>query len=313
MSNPIKYSQIIKAEAARLGFAYCGIARAERLEEDAVRLEQWLSSGMHGDMQYMENNFDLRVDPRKIVDGAQSVITLLMNYFPTAQQTPGFPKIAKYAYGNDYHEVIRSRLNELLHTLHQEIGEVQGRGFVDSAPVLERSWAVKSGLGWIGKNGNLINRKAGSFLFLATLIVDLPLAYDDPFAGDYCGTCTKCIDSCPTSAILPGKVVDGSRCISYLTIELKKALMPENFEGKMDSWIFGCDICQDVCPWNRFSSPSEDPALTPLAEVLNFDLSDWEALSEENFKKVFKNSAIRRTKYAGLRRNLQAIGKPSAS
>ncbi|HUX84147.1 MAG TPA: tRNA epoxyqueuosine(34) reductase QueG [Chitinophagaceae bacterium] len=304
-----QYSQIIKAEAARLGFTYCGIARAERLDEDADRLEQWLKAGMQGTMKYMEDHFEMRVDPRLIVPGAQSVITLMLNYFPEEQQDPKAPRISKYAYGKDYHEVIRTRLRELLDTIRQQIGPVQGRGFVDSAPVLERAWAVKSGLGWVGKNGNLISRKTGSFLFLATLIVDLALSYDPPFAADYCGTCTRCLDSCPTGAILPGKVVDASRCISYYTIELKEALIPEAEQGKLESWVFGCDICQDVCPWNRFSKPHEEAAFTPLKEVLNFSTSDWESLSEEAFRQIFRDSPLKRPRYSGMMRNLKAIRK----
>ena len=305
-----KLTDIIKHTAADLGFDYCGIAKAQVLNEDARRLEQWLNKGMHGKMQYMENYFDLRIDPSKLVAGAKSVITLMMNYFPEAKQKSNFPKIAKYAYGNDYHEVIREKLKELILKLKQEVGDINGRGFVDSAPVLERAWAQKSGLGWVGKNGNLINKQRGSFFFIATLIIDVELEYDAPFAKDYCGTCTRCIDNCPTDAILPDKVIDGSKCISYFTIELKDALIPGNMKGKFDNWMFGCDTCQDVCPWNRFSKPASEINFKPIPAVLNFSSNDWEELTEESFKQLFKHSAIKRSKYAGIKRNLQFIETP---
>jgi epoxyqueuosine reductase len=258
-------------------------------------------------MQYMENHFELRIDPSKLVPGAKSVITLLLNYFPGSQQNIDAPKIAKYAYGKDYHEVIRSKLKLLLQHVKDTIGEINGRGFVDSAPVLERSWAQKSGLGWIGKNGNIINKQAGSFFFIATLITDLELIYDDPFAKDYCGTCTKCIDHCPTDAILPDKVVDGSKCISYFTIELKDALIPDAMKGKFDNWMFGCDVCQDICPWNRFSKPNTEINFTPIPEILNFADKDWKELTEESFKIIFKDSPVKRSKYDGVKRNLKFI------
>ncbi len=304
-----KNTLLVKSFAAKLGFDYCGIAKAEMLDADAKRLEQWLNKGMHGKMQYMENYFDLRIDPSKLVPGAKSVITLLMNYYPSQFQKEEAPKIAKYAYGNDYHEVIREKLNTLLQQLKNEIGDINGRGFVDSAPVLERTWAQKSGLGWVGKNGNLINNKSGSYFFIATLITDIELDYDSPNTKDFCGTCTRCIDKCPTEAILPNKVIDGSRCISYYTIELKDALIPANMQGKFDNWMFGCDVCQDVCPWNRFSKPTNEISFTPLPQVLNFTTSDWEELTEENFKTVFKNSPLKRTKFAGIKRNLSFIQK----
>lgn len=297
----------IRQETARLGFDYCGIARARYLDEDARRLESWLERGMQGKMAYMEKHIDLRVDPSKLVPGAKSVITLLMNYYPATHQPGNLPRIAKYAYGKDYHEVIREKLNELLHTMRQEFGEVNGRGFVDSAPVLERSWAVESGLGWIGKNGNLIHKQQGSFLFIATLITDMEFAYDDAYAKDYCGTCTKCIDACPTEAILPGKVVDGSRCISYFTIELKDALLPDEMKGKFDNWLFGCDVCQDVCPWNRFSKPAKEDAFRPIPAILNFKTRDWEELTESRFAEIFRQSPIKRSKYRGIMRNLRFI------
>ena len=293
--------------ASHAGFDYCGIAKTQVLDEDARRLEIWLSKGMHGTMQYMENHFDLRIDPSKLVPGAKSVITLLLNYYPEKEQVTGAPKISKYAYGNDYHEVIRDKLKQFLLQIKEQIGEVHGRGFVDSAPVLERAWAKKAGIGWIGKNGNLITKQSGSFFFIATLIVDLELQYDDAFVKDYCGTCTKCIDNCPTDAILPGKVVDGSKCISYFTIELKDALIPDKMKGKFDNWMFGCDVCQDVCPWNRFSKSTEEINFTPIPEILYLTSSDWEALTEETFKSIFKNSPLKRAKFDGIKRNLNFI------
>jgi len=302
-----KNTQIIKGLAAQFGFDHCGIAKAVILDEDARRLESWLKKGMHGSMQYMENHFDMRIDPSKLVPGAKSVITLLLNYFPSQHQNPAAPKIATYAYGNDYHEVIREKLTHFLAEIKQAIGELAGRGFVDSAPVLERSWAQRTGLGWIGKNGNLINKQSGSFFFIATLIIDLELNYDDPYAKDYCGSCTKCIDSCPTDAILPNKVVDGSKCISYFTIELKETLIPETMKGKFDNWMFGCDVCQEVCPWNRFSSPTSEVNFSPIPAILNFSTNDWEELTEENFKIIFKDSPLKRSKYAGIKRNLHFI------
>ncbi|HLG38576.1 MAG TPA: tRNA epoxyqueuosine(34) reductase QueG [Chitinophagaceae bacterium] len=293
--------------ASCLGFDYCGIAKAERLDDDAERLQRWLHKGMHGTMMYMENNFDLRVNPARLVPGAKSVITLLKNYFPARLQNESSPKISKYAYGKDYHEVIREKTNLFLRHIHEEIGEVHGRGFVDSAPVLERSWAQRSGLGWIGKNGNLLTKQNGSFFFIATLITDLDLIYDDPFVKDLCGTCTKCIEACPTEAILPDKVINGSQCISYFTIELKDALIPGEMKGRFENWSFGCDICQDVCPWNRFSRPNDEPEFTPIQEVLNLTTREWEEMSEETFKKLFKHSAISRTKWKGMQRNIKFI------
>lgn len=307
MSLEIYHTQQVKNFARNLGFNYCGIAKAVRLDEDARRLEKWLSAGMHGSMKYMENHFELRTDPRKLVPGARSVITLLLNYFPEQSQNPGAPKIARYAYGKDYHDVIRKKLNSFLSLIREHIGEVQGRGFVDSAPVLERSWAQRSGLGWVGKNGNLINKQNGSYFFIATIIVDLELSYDDAYAKDYCGTCTRCIDACPTEAILPNKVVDGSRCISYFTIELKEMLIPSEMKGKFDNWLFGCDTCQEVCPWNRFAKPHEEFEFAPLPQVLNFSTRNWEELTEESFTSIFRNSPIKRAKYNGIKRNLRFI------
>ncbi|MBK8787621.1 MAG: tRNA epoxyqueuosine(34) reductase QueG [Chitinophagaceae bacterium] len=307
MSVIEKHTELINKLAINLGFDYCGIAKAQVLNEDARRLEQWLSKGMHGSMRYMENHFDMRIDPTKLVPGAKSVITLLLNYFPEKEQSGTSPKISKYAFGNDYHEVIRSKLKLFLQNMKEQIGEIYGRGFVDSAPVLERAWAQKAGIGWIGKNGNLITKQSGSFFFIATLVVDLELKYDNGFAKDYCGTCTKCIDECPTEAILPDKVVDGSKCISYFTIELKDALIPDAQKGKFDNWMFGCDVCQDVCPWNRFSKSTDEISFTPIPEILNFSTSDWEALTEESFKTIFKNSPLKRAKFDGIKRNLNFI------
>ena len=297
----------IKKLAAEMGFDYCGIAKAEQLNEDARRLEKWLKKGFHGKMQFMENHFDLRTNPALLVPDAKSVITLMMNYYPSRQQNQESPKISKYAYGKDYHEVIRLKLKQLLLHLQESIGEINGRGFVDSAPVLERAWAVKAGLGWIGKNGNLITKQSGSFFFIATLIVDLPLEYDDPFAKDYCGNCNKCVESCPTQAILPDKTIDGSSCIAYYTIELKDALLPENMKDKFNNWMFGCDVCQDICPWNRFSKPTAEKEWEPIPEILNFSTREWEALSEINFKTIFKNSPLKRTKWKGIQRNLKFL------
>lgn len=308
MFNFSQHTKLIRTYAQQLGFDACGIAKAVRLDDDARRLENWLAQGFNGSMQYMANNFDERVDPTRLVPGAKSVITVLLNYFPEEQQKGTATKISKYAYGKDYHEVIRGKLNEFLFLIRENIGEVNGRGFVDSAPVLERSWAVKSGLGWIGKNGNIITKSNGSFFFIATLVTNLELEYDDPFAKDYCGTCTRCIDACPTEAILPNKQINGSKCISYFTIELKNLLIPNEMKGQFDNWMFGCDTCQDVCPWNRFSSPTKEKAFAPLQEILHFSLSDWEDLKEDNFKMIFKNSPIKRSKYAGVMRNLKFLG-----
>jgi epoxyqueuosine reductase len=300
-------ARLVKKIAMDLGFDFCGIAKAIRLDDDARRLEAWLNKGMHGSMSYMEKYFDERVDPTLLVHGAKSVITLLLNYYPAEQQTKTAPKISRYAYGRDYHEVIREKLNEFLARMKESIGEINGRGFVDSAPVLERAWAQKTGLGWVGKNGNLINRQTGSYFFIATLITDLDLEYDDPIGKDYCGSCSKCIDACPTEAILPGKLINGSKCISYFTIELKESIIPDEMRGRFENWAFGCDICQEVCPWNRFARPHHESQLQPIPEILNFTTSDWEMLTEESFKKIFRHSPIKRTKFAGLQRNLRFL------
>ena len=304
----------IKSMAQRLGFDACGIAQAMPLDEDARRLEQWLLAGHQGSMQYMERHFDLRTDPTKLVPGARSVITLLYNYYPEQHTTQSDLKISKYAYGIDYHHVIRNKLNAFMHEIETEIGAINGRGFVDSAPVLERTWAQRSGLGWVGKNGNLINKQKGSFFFLATLITDLAIEPDQPFATNHCGTCTRCIDACPTEAILPGPVIAGNKCISYFTIELKEKLIPADTTGKFDSWLFGCDVCQDVCPWNRFSKPTQEPAFTPIPGILNLSTKDWDEMTEEVFRKMFKDSPLKRTGYEGIKRNLRFIqGDTSAS
>jgi epoxyqueuosine reductase len=304
-NNKEKYSQLIKAEAKRLGFLSCGISKAGFLEEEAPRLENWLNQNHHGEMKYMENHFDKRLNPTLLVDDAKSVISLLLNYYPTEIQNTDSYKISKYAYGKDYHFVIKEKLHELLQTIQTEIGEVSGRAFVDSAPVLDKAWAAKSGLGWIGKNSNLLTQQVGSFYFIAELIVDLDLEYDYA-KTDHCGTCTACIDACPTEAIVSPYVVDGSKCISYFTIELKENI-PQEMKGKMDDWIFGCDVCQDVCPWNKFSKPHSEPLFSPYPELLSYTKKDWEEITEDTFKKVFKNSAFKRTKLDGLKRNIKFL------
>ncbi len=304
-TKTLEYSSIIKQEAKRLGFDFCGISKAEFLEEEAPRLELWLKNSMHGKMEYMENHFDKRLNPTLLVDDAKSVVSLLYNYYPEQTQNTDAPKISKYAYGKDYHEVIKEKLKEFLNTLKEKIGDINGRAFVDSAPVLDKAWAKKSGLGWIGKNANLINKQNGSFFFIAELIIDLDLEYDGPIQ-DYCGTCTKCIDACPTEALVEPFVVDGSKCISYLTIELKDAI-PSEFKNKMDNWAFGCDVCQDVCPWNRFSTPHHEAQFNNKTGLLNLSTDEWHEMTEETFNKVFKHSAVKRTKYKGLKRNLEFI------
>ena len=305
MKNIHKHTQLIKAEAKRLGFLSCGISKAQFLEEEAPRLEKWLSKNMHGEMGYMENHFDKRLDPTKLVEGSKSVISLLLNYFPREVQEENTLKVSKYAYGQDYHHVIKSKLRELQNFISEEIGEVNGRAFVDSAPVLDKAWAAKSGLGWIGKHSNLLTQQVGSFYFIAELIVDLELEYDHRVT-DHCGTCTACIDSCPTQAIIEPYVVDGSKCISYLTIELKNEI-PSEFKGKMDDWMFGCDVCQDVCPWNRFSQSHREPLFHPHPQLLSMTKKEWEEITEDVFKKVFQKSAVKRTKFSGLKRNIEFL------
>lgn len=299
------YSAIIKREATRLGFDYCGISKADFLEDEARRFEDWLHKGMHGQMHYMERNIDKRLDPRLLVEGAKSVVSLMMNYYPEEKQNADAPKISKYAYGKDYHFVIRDKLKELLATLNEQIGEIHGRAFVDSAPVLERAWAAKSGLGWIGKNAQLLRPQSGSFFFLAELIIDIELAYDGPIK-DYCGTCTRCIDACPTDAIVAPNIVDGSRCISYFTIELKDAI-PDEMKGKFDNWMFGCDTCQDVCPWNRFSHPHKEQGLNANHRLLGMAKKDWSEITEETFTKTFSDSPLQRPEYKNVKRNLDFL------
>lgn len=306
MSLKSRYTQLIKDKAYGLGFMYCGISKAGFLEEEAPRLEKWLKEQRNGKMEYMENHFDKRLDPTLLVDDSKSVISLLLNYYPQEQQPDDGYKISKYAYGADYHFVIKDKLKELYEYIREEIGEVGGRMFVDSAPVMDKAWAKKSGLGWVGKNSNLIHPKHGSFFFIAELILDLELEEDGP-VKDYCGRCTRCIDACPTDAIIEPYVVDGSRCISYLTIELKDALIPGEFHGKMENWMFGCDICQDVCPWNRFAKAHSEPAFLPHQQLLGMNKSDWKDLTEEVFRELFRNSAVKRTKYSGLMRNIKTL------
>ena len=300
------HTELIKNEAKRLGFLSCGISKADFLEEEAPRLEQWLNKSMHGEMQYMENHFDKRLDPTKLVEDSKSVVSLLLNYFPSEEpQDKTAPKISKYAYGTDYHLIIKEKLKRLLEFIYEEIGEVSGRAFVDSAPVLDKAWAAKSGLGWVGKNSNLITKDTGSFYFIAELIIDLPLHYDNP-TTDHCGTCTACIDACPTKAIVDPYVVDGSKCISYFTIELKNEL-PSSMKGSFDNWMFGCDICQDVCPWNRFSKAHSEPLFNPNKKLLSMSKSEWEEITEELFQEIFKKSAVKRTKFSGLTRNINFL------
>ncbi len=283
----------------------CGISKAGFLEQEAPRLENWLNKNQHGQMSYMENNFDKRLNPTLLVDGAKSVVSLLLNYYPSEIQNQESYKISKYAYGQDYHSVIKEKLKELLFSIQENIGAVDGRAFVDSAPILDKAWAAKSGLGWIGKNSNLLTQQVGSFYFIAELIIDLELEYDHA-TTDHCGTCTACIDSCPTEAIVAPYIVDGSKCISYFTIELKDNI-PAEMKGKFDDWAFGCDICQDVCPWNKFSKPHSEPLFNPNPEVLSMTKKDWEEITEETFKTVFKNSAVKRTKFEGFKRNINFI------
>jgi epoxyqueuosine reductase len=306
---PIRNAQFVKQKALELGFFYCGISNADFLQEEAPRLEAWLKANMHGKMAYMENYFDKRLDPRLLVDGAKSVISLGLNYFPEQElHSPDSPKLSKYAYGEDYHTVIKDKLTDLMHWISEEIGEVNGRIFVDSAPVLDKTWAVKSGMGWMGKHTNVISREQGSFFFIAELIVDLELEPDGPIK-DYCGTCTRCIDACPTDAIVAPYLVDGSKCISYLTIELKDEILPREFAGKMDNWMFGCDVCQDVCPWNRFAKPTKEMRFAPSEQLKGMTAGDWRDLTQEVFSALFKLSAVKRTKFKGLKRNIDFLDK----
>lgn len=313
MNSISKHTHLIKKESKRLGFDFCGISKAEFLEGEASRLEKWLKEEKHGKMSYMENYFDKRLDPRKLMPGAKSIISLLLNYFPeekkpfdsAREDSAHQPKISKYAYGKDYHFVIKEKLFQLTEFIKKNIGDVNARAFVDSAPVMDKVWAKKSGLGWIGKNSNLITKNNGSFFFIAELIVDLEMEYDGEIP-DYCGTCTKCVDACPTDAISGPYTVDGSKCISYFTIELKENI-PNEMKGKFDNWVFGCDICQDVCPWNSFSTPHNEPHFLPKPEILNFTKKDWEEISEETFNKTFADSPLARPKYKGIKRNLEFL------
>ncbi len=305
--NKSKYSELIKAEAKRLGFLSCGISKAQFLEEEAPRLEKWLNANAHGEMHYMGNHFDKRLDPTKLVEGSKSVVSLLLNYYPQNIQNTESYKLSKYAYGVDYHFVIKDKLKQLLHFIKEDIGDVHGRAFVDSAPVLDKAWAARAGLGWIGKHSNLLTQRVGSFYFIAELIIDLELEYDHA-TTDHCGTCTACIDACPTEAITEPYVVDGSKCISYFTIELKENI-PSAFKGQFDDWMFGCDVCQDVCPWNRFSKPHNEPLFNPHPELLSMSRKDWDEITKDTFNKVFKNSAVKRTKFEGLKRNISFLNE----
>ncbi|PZU90479.1 MAG: tRNA epoxyqueuosine(34) reductase QueG [Chryseobacterium sp.] len=307
MNPKERHTQLIKTKASAFGFQSCGISKADFLEEEASHLESWLKNNHHGEMKYMENHFDKRLDPRLLVQGSRSVISLSYNYYPEEKlQNENF-KIAKYAYGEDYHEVIKEKLRTLVAELQDEIGEFSFRVFVDSAPVLEKAWAKKSGIGWVGKNSNLITKKYGSFYFLAEIICDLDLVEDSPVT-DHCGSCTKCIDACPTQAIISDKIIDGSKCISYATIELKDQI-PDFFKDKMDDWMFGCDVCQDVCPWNRFSAPTLEEKFQPNSQLKNFTKQEWKDITQEVFSSVFRKSAVKRTKFAGLKRNLDFLSE----
>ncbi len=296
-------SQFIKQESIALGFLSCGISRARFLEEEAPRLESWLKSNMHGEMSYMENYFDKRLDPRKLVEGCKSIISLSFNYYPEEQQRIDTYKISKYAYAEDYHEVIKRKLNLLIKKIQEKIGDINTRSFVDSAPVMDKVWAKESGLGWVGKHSNIISKTQGSFFFLAEILIDIECEYDQAFQTDHCGTCTKCIDACPTEAIVSPYLVDGSKCISYFTIELKNEFN-SNMKLDFDDWVFGCDVCQDVCPWNRFSIPHQHQEFMIKEEIKNYSKNDWEEITEEKFKVIFKNSPIKRSKFEGFRRNI---------
>ena len=301
-----RHTHWIKEEALRLGFDSIGVSKAEFLENEASRLESWLKSGFQGQMSYMENHFDKRLDPTLLVPGAQSVISLTYNYFPKEFQREDSYKLSKYAYGEDYHRVVKDKLRDLVASMQERLGSFHARVFTDSAPIMERSWAQRSGLGWIGKHSLLINKSKGSYFFLAEIITDLELEADVPFSTDHCGTCTRCVDACPTEAIIPDKTVDASKCISYFTIELKDEI-PVEFREKFEDWMFGCDICLDVCPWNRFSLPHSEPRFEPRSEILEYSKKDWEEITEDLFKDLFANSAVERTKFSGLKRNLKFL------
>ena len=305
LNTKAKYTSRIKDKAKELGFMSCGISKAGFLEQEAPRLEDWLNKNRNGEMHYMENHFDKRLDPTLLVPGAKSVVSLLLNYYPEETQRDDSYKISKYAYGTDYHFVIKDKLKGFLEAIREHIGEVDGRAFVDSAPVLDKAWAAKSGLGWIGKNSNLLTKQVGSFYFIAELIIDLELEYDTPVT-DHCGSCTACIDACPTQAIVDPYVVDGSKCISYFTIELKNEI-PDYAQDKMDDWMFGCDVCQDVCPWNRFSKPHNEPLFNPKPKLLEYSKQEWKELTQEVFSEIFKKSPVKRTKFSGLKRNIDFL------
>lgn len=301
-------ASLIKQWASDLGFSSCGISKAEYLEEEAPRLEKWLREGKHGSMQWMENHFDKRLDPTLLVPGAKSVISFTLNYFPEKTQShDDAPRLAKYAYGEDYHFIIKDKLKEMVHRIREEVGEVDGRAFVDSAPVLDRVWAARSGLGWIGKHSLLLTKQEGSFFFIGELILDLELEPDGP-TTDHCGSCTRCIDACPTDAIESPFVINSNKCISYLTIELRGSI-PDEFAGRMENWAFGCDICQDVCPWNRFSKPHTEPRLDPHEDLLDMSKDEWQEMTSEVFGKVFRKSAVKRAKFEGLMRNVEFLSK----
>lgn len=304
--NAFNNTTRIKQKASDLGFMFCGISKADPLIKEAKYLERWLNENHNGEMKWMENHFDLRVDPTKLFPGAKSIISLALNYFPEeTQKDLEAPKISKYAYGKDYHFIIKDKLKQLLDFVQKEIGDVSGRAFVDSAPIMDKVWAKKSGIGWMGKNTNIINPKSGSFFFLGELVVDLELIPDGPIK-DYCGTCTKCVDACPTDALNGKFEIDGSKCISYFTIELKDEL-PQSYANKFENWMFGCDICQDVCPWNRFSKPTKEQWFHPHNDLLTMKKSEWEEISLDTFQEVFRKSAVKRTKYSGLKRNLEFL------
>lgn len=296
-------ADFVKAKAEQLGFVACGIAKADFLEGDKARLRRWLDGEMHGEMHYMENHFDKRLDPRLLIDNAKSIVSVLYNYYPSQIQNEDAPQISKYAYGQDYHFVLKEKMNQLLALIQREFGEVNGRAFVDSAPVLEKSWAQKAGLGWIGKNSNLISKEHGSFVFIGELIIDLEIEYDQPFEKDYCGSCTKCIDNCPTGALVEPRVIDARKCISYLTIEYRGDL-PEGVEDKMQNQVYGCDICQNVCPWNVKVNSHNEPLFEPQLKLLSMTNEEWKGMSKETFNELFRKSAVKRTKYEGLMRNL---------
>lgn len=308
MTNKTIHTNWIKQEAKRLGFSSCGISKAEFLNDEAPRLEQWLNKNFHGEMHYMANHFDKRLDPSLLVPGAKSVISLLYNYFPEEQQNENSYHIAKYAYGEDYHHVIKDMLKKMVASMQENMGNFHARVFTDSAPIMERTWAQKSGLGWLGKNSLLITKSKGSYFFLAEIILDVELIYDEPFKTDHCGSCSRCIDACPTQAILPNNTIDGSKCISYFTIELKDEI-PVKFKGHFDDWMFGCDICQDVCPWNRFSEPTQEQKFKPDERLLNYTKNDWQEITKDVFQEIFRRSAVKRTKFEGLKRNINFLKK----